>query len=155
MLCRKIGLTRTLTLVLGSLTRPKSTTKATYRQAAHLQLDMGKKRKLDAEEQRNGFFCPACNQMALKWPVFSRHLQRCCPDLLIGKSQLCDESLQPAVVTGHDVTEALKQAIAEEEEFRRQCVSTQNSLCRANLPERTQNYCCSETYRLPMGCRSS
>ncbi|BDA45557.1 Ribosomal large subunit pseudouridine synthase D [Coccomyxa sp. Obi] len=83
---------------------------------------MGKKRKLDAVKQQDGFFCPACNQMALKWPVFSRHLQRCCPDLLSGKDQLCDEGLEQAQIAAEDIREALKQAVAEEEVLRRQCI---------------------------------
>ena len=61
---------------------------------------MGKRKRKDAmtgcqpaaqdDLQRKAFFCPACNQKVLNWPVFSRHLQRCCPDLLRGKAELRD-----------------------------------------------------------------
>lgn len=85
---------------------------------------MGKKRKIDAARQQDGFFCPACNQMALKWPVYSRHLQRCCPDLLGGKEQLRNECLEQADVEAETIKEALKQALSEEELLRKQCVST-------------------------------
>ena len=109
---------------LGSLGKASQTSLATNKQSATSNLNMGKKRKLDAGKQQDGFFCPACNQMALKWPVFSRHLQRCCPDLLGGKDKLCDESLEQAQIEAENIRETLKRAVAEEEVLRRQCVRT-------------------------------
>lgn len=109
---------------LGSLVIASQTSLATNKQPATSNINMGKKRKLDAVKQQDGFFCPACNQMALKWPVFSRHLQRCCPDLLSGKDQLCDEGLEQAQIEAENIRETLKQAVAEEEILRRQCVCT-------------------------------
>jgi hypothetical protein len=88
---------------------------------------MGKKRKFETNnEEKEGFFCPACGQKCLRWPVFSKHLQRCCPDLLADKELLCDEKAdqQPSNVTSN-VTEALRQAGVEEQALRQQCVSQQ------------------------------
>lgn len=90
-----------------------------------LPVPMGRKRKLEpGGEQKLGFFCPACGQLALKWPVFSRHMQRCCPDLTRGTKLLCDDkadhqaSEQPTLIL-----EALKLAIEGEEALRQECVS--------------------------------
>ena len=83
---------------------------------------MGKKRKFASVErvaEADAFYCPACTQKSLKWPVFSRHLQRCCPDLMSGKAILTNESLEQPLQHGSDIKKAL-QAVVEEEEARRQ-----------------------------------
>jgi len=83
---------------------------------------MGKKRKFASVErvaEADAFYCPACTQKSLKWPVFSRHLQRCCPDLLSGKAILTNESLEQPLQHGSDIKKAL-QSVVEEEEARRQ-----------------------------------
>lgn len=123
----RLGLTRqflNFNKTFCSFARAAEASPATYKQLAPCKPRMGKKRKLDAVKHPDGFFCPACNQMALKWPVFSRHLQRCCPDLLSGKELLCDFDLQQVQVEDQNISEALKDALAEEEVLRKECVST-------------------------------
>ncbi len=133
----RFGLSRQCLLAekrLGSLVLASQTSLATYQLSATRDINMEKKRKLDAVKQQDGYFCPACNQMALKWPVFSRHLQRCCPDLLSGKDQLSDEGLEQAQIEAENIRETLKQAVAEEEVLRRQCVCTcLPSLCSSSM----------------------
>lgn len=135
----RIGLSRQLQIAqkrLSFLVKASQTSQPSYKKSATTSINMGKKRKLDAVKEQDGFYCPACNQMALKWPVFSRHLQRCCPDLLGGKDQLCDESLEQAQSTGESIRESLKHALAEEEVLRRQCVCT----CLPSLPSLSMHF---------------
>lgn len=86
---------------------------------------MGKKRKFASIErvaEADAFFCPACTQKSLKWPVFSKHLQRCCPDLLPGKAILANDSLEQPLQHASDIKKALDSAIEEEEALRQQLV---------------------------------
>ena len=86
---------------------------------------MGKKRKFASIErvaEADAFYCPACTQKSLRWPVFSKHLQRCCPDLLPGKAILVNESLEQPLQHADDIEKALKMAIEEEEALRQKLV---------------------------------
>ena len=86
---------------------------------------MGKKRKFASVErlgEADAFYCPACTQKALKWPVFSRHLQRCCPDLLSGKAILATFDLDQPLEHIDDIKKALQSASEEEEALRQQLV---------------------------------
>ena len=86
---------------------------------------MGKKRKFASIErvaEADAFFCPACTQKSLKWPVFSKHLQRCCPDLLPGKAILANDSLEQPLQHATDIKEALDSITKEEEALRQQLV---------------------------------
>ena len=87
---------------------------------------MGKKRKLaniERVSEADAYYCPACTQKSLKWLVFSRHLQRCCPDLLSGKDVLTDEGLEGPLQLSSDVKKALQLAAKEEDALRQQLVS--------------------------------
>ena len=87
---------------------------------------MGKKRKfanIERVSDADAYYCPACTQKSLKWLVFSRHLQRCCPDLLSGKDVLTDEGLEGPMQLGSDVKKALQLAAEEEDALRQQLVS--------------------------------
>ena len=125
--------------VLGaSVDRPLSVT------SADTPLEtMGKRKRADALlggtgmraiEEECAFFCPACNQRVVKWPVYSRHLQRCCPDLLQGKDMLRNADMAH---TAKGLAEGFRQAIAaaasEEEGLRQQCVRLP-LMCQANCP---------------------
>ena len=93
---------------------------------------MGKRKRADAllsgrdmkaSEKVDAFFCPACNQRVVKWPVYSRHLQRCCPDLLQGKDMLRDGDMaHRAEGLPEGVRQAISAAASEEEGLRQQCV---------------------------------
>ena len=93
---------------------------------------MGKRRRVQsmtqeactaADEPRAAFFCPACNQQVLNWPVFAKHLQRCCPDLMRGRNLLLDGTAgYSAAELPEAVTQALQAAVAQEEELRQQLV---------------------------------
>ena len=87
---------------------------------------MGKKRKfanIERVSDADAYYCPACTQKSLKWLVFSRHLQRCCPDLLSGKDVLINEGLERPLQLGSDVKKALQLAAEEEDARRQQLVS--------------------------------
>ena len=94
--------------------------------------NMGKRKRADtllggtmtqASEQDEAFFCPACNQRVVKWPVYSRHLQRCCPDLLQGKGVLRNADMaHRAEGRAEGVWQAIAAAASEEEGLRQQCV---------------------------------
>ena len=87
---------------------------------------MGKKRKfanIERVNEADAYYCPACTQKSLKWLVFSRHLQRCCPDLLSGKDVLTNEGLEGPMQLGSDVKQALQLAAEEEDVLRQQLVS--------------------------------
>lgn len=85
-----------------------------------------------AGEPAAAFSCPACTQKVLKWLVFSKHLQRCCPDLLEGKNLLRDkEAGHSAAELPEDVAEALGAAAAEEELLREQLVRFPGQHCHA------------------------
>ena len=78
---------------------------------------------MHASEQEDAFFCPACHQRVVKWPVFSRHLQRCCPDLLQGKDMLRKADMaHRAEGLAETVRQAIAAAASEEEGLRQQCV---------------------------------
>ncbi len=86
---------------------------------------MGKKRKFASIErvaEADAFYCPACTQKSLRWPVFSKHLQRCCPDLLPGKAILVNESLEEPLQHASDIKKALDLVTEEEEALRQQLV---------------------------------
>ncbi len=86
---------------------------------------MGKKRKfasIDRVAEADAFYCPACTQKSLRWPVFSKHLQRCCPDLLSGKAILLNESLEEPLQHASDIKQALNSVTEEEEALRQQLV---------------------------------
>lgn len=86
---------------------------------------MGKKRKFASVErvaEADAYFCPACTQKSLKWPVFSRHLKRCCPDLLFGKAILTNEALETPLQHASDIQKALQSVKEEEEALRSQLV---------------------------------
>ena len=87
---------------------------------------MGKKRNfanIERVNEADAYYCPACTQKSLKWLVFSRHLQRCCPDLLSGKDVLTNEGLEGPMQLGSDVKQALQLAAEEEDVLRQQLVS--------------------------------
>lgn len=76
-----------------------------------------------AGEPRAAFHCPACNQQVLNWPVFAKHLQRCCPDLMQGRDLLLDGAAgHCAAELPEAVAQALQAAAAQEEELRAQLV---------------------------------
>ena len=107
-------------------------------QVAHGQssADMGKKRKFASVErvaEADAFYCPACTQKALKWPVFSRHLKRCCPDLLSGKAILASVDLEQPLMRIADIKKALQSATEEEEALRQQLVRFCSSI-HAHVP---------------------
>ena len=88
--------------------------------------NMGKKRKfanIERVNEADAYYCPACTQKSLKWLVFSRHLQRCCPDLLSGKDVLTIEGLERPLQLGSNVKKALQLAVEEEDALRQQLVS--------------------------------
>ena len=92
---------------------------------------MGKKRKFASIErmaEADAFYCPACTQKCLRWPVFSKHLQRCCPDLLPGKAILVNESLEDPLKHASDIKQALKSATEAEEALRQQLVRSHTAL---------------------------
>ena len=98
---------------------------------------MGKKRKFASVErvaEADAFYCPACTQKSLKWPVFSKHLQRCCPDLLPGKAILTNDSLEQPLQHANDIKEALDLVIIEEEALRQQLVRFQASSTAGHRP---------------------
>ena len=114
-----------------------------------------------AEAPTTAFSCPACTQMVLKWPVFSKHLQRCCPDLLQGKDMLRDKDAgHCAAELPEAVAEALQAAAAEEEGLREQLVRYHApSLHRASYMQSPQTVSSVLIYEAPrqswsscMGC---